>query len=50
MASLLTTAKLNGVEPFAHLKDVLERLSNGYPKSQLDGLLPWKWAQLKAAA
>ena len=50
LASLLTTAKLNGVEPLAYLKDVLERLSNGYPKSQLDGLLPWNWAQLKAAA
>jgi transposase len=32
VASLLATAKLNGVEPFAYLKDVLERLSNGHPK------------------
>jgi hypothetical protein len=50
VASLLATAKLNGVEPFAYLTDVLERLSNGYPKSRLDELLPWNWAQLKAAA
>ena len=28
VASLLATAKLNGVEPFAYLKEVLERLSN----------------------
>jgi transposase len=50
VASLLATAKLNGLEPFAYLTDVLERLSNGYPKSRLDELLPWNWAQLKAAA
>ncbi len=41
VASLLTTAKLNNVEPFAYLKDVLERTSNGHPMSQIDQLLPW---------
>jgi IS66 C-terminal element len=35
VASLLTTAK-NDVEPFAYLKDVLERMSNGYPMSRLE--------------
>ena len=50
VASLLATAKLNDVEPFAYLKDVLERLSNGYPMSQLDDLLPWNWASPVAAA
>lgn len=34
------TAKLNDVEPFTYLKDVLERLSNGYPMARLDDLLP----------
>jgi len=48
VASLLATAKLNGVEPFAYLKDVLERLSNGHPMSQLDDLLPWNWARSSA--
>jgi hypothetical protein len=38
-----TTAKLNDVEPFAYLKDVLERMSNGHPMSKLDDLLPWNW-------
>jgi hypothetical protein len=47
---LLATAKLNDVEPFAYLKDVLERLSNGYPMSRLDDLLPWNWASPVAAA
>ena len=50
VASLLATAKLNHVEPFAYLKDVLERMSNGHPMSQLDDLLPWNWARLAAAA
>ena len=43
VASLLATAKLNDVEPFAYLKDVLERMSNGHPMSRLDDLLPWNW-------
>ena len=40
VASLIATAKLNNVEPFAYLRDVLERTSNGYPMGQLDDLLP----------
>lgn len=50
VASLLATAKLNEVEPFAYLKDVLERMSDGHPMSRLDELLPWNWPQLRAAA
>ena len=41
--SLITTAKLNGVEPFAYLKDVLEQMVAGWPASRLDDLLPWNW-------
>ena len=43
VCSLITTAKLNEVEPFAYLKDVLERMSSGHPRSRLDELLPWNW-------
>jgi hypothetical protein len=43
VSSLLTTAKLNGVEPHAWLKDVLERMSGGHPMSRIDELLPWNW-------
>jgi len=50
VASLLATAKLNDVEPFAYLKDVLECLSNGYPMSRLDDLLSWNWTSPVAAA
>jgi transposase len=50
VASLVATAKLNYVEPFVYLRDVLERMSNGHPMSQLDELLPWNWGRLSAAA
>jgi transposase len=44
VASLVATAKLNGVEPLAWLTDVLERVVSGRTKSsQLDMLLPWSW-------
>src|SRR6202045_1603061 len=45
ICSLIATAKLNDVEPFAYLKDVLERMTYGHPMSRLDDLLPWNWAK-----
>jgi transposase len=50
VASLIATAKLNDVEPFAYLKDILRRLSDGHPINRLDDLLPWNWAASLAAA
>jgi hypothetical protein len=41
--SLIATAKLNDVEPFAYLEDVLDRMTNGHLMSRLDDLLPWNW-------
>jgi transposase len=41
VASLVETAKLNGVEPYAWLRDVLTRMVEGHPVSRLDELLPW---------
>jgi transposase len=43
VCSLITTAKLNAREPYAYLKDVLDRMTNGHPASRLDDLLPWNW-------
>jgi transposase len=42
-SSLITTAKLNDVEPFAYLRDVLQRMVNGHKSNRLDDLLPWNW-------
>jgi len=43
VCSLIATAKLNNVEPFAWLRDVMQRMTNGHPASRLDELLPWNW-------
>jgi transposase len=43
VCSLVATAKLNGLEPFAYLKDVLERMSEGHSMNALHDLLPWNW-------
>ncbi len=40
--SLLHTARLNGHEPYAYLKDVLQRLPT-QPASALRELLPYRW-------
>jgi transposase len=53
VASLIETCKLNGVEPLGYLADVLTRIVNGHPNSQIDDLLPWAYIRppkLKAVA
>ncbi|MDT8322236.1 MAG: transposase domain-containing protein, partial [Xanthomonadales bacterium] len=43
IASLIETAKINGVEPFAYLAATLEAIANGHPKAAIDDLLPWNF-------
>lgn len=43
IASLIGTAKVNGVEPFTYLKATLEAIAAGHPKSRIDELLPWNF-------
>jgi hypothetical protein len=51
VASLVATAKLNGVEPLAWLTDVLERVVSGRIKAhELEQLLPWTWNAERLAA
>jgi len=42
MATLITTAKLNDIDPQAWLADVLARI-NDHAIHRLDQLLPWNW-------
>jgi hypothetical protein len=50
-ASIIQTCHLNHVEPFAYLKDVLERMVSGQTKAhQMDDLLPWNWQPIQAKA
>lgn len=50
ICSLIETAKLNGVEPYAWLSDVLTRMVEGHPANRLDELMPWQWALNHRAA
>ncbi|HEY9214222.1 MAG TPA: IS66 family transposase [Ancylobacter sp.] len=43
ICSLIETAKLNDVEPYAYIADVLQRMVDGHPVNRLDELLPWAW-------
>jgi transposase len=40
--SLIQTAKMNGIEPFAYLRDVLKRLPT-HPNRRIEELLPTVW-------
>lgn len=42
MSTLITTARLNDIDPQAWLADVLARIAN-LPVSRLHELLPWEW-------
>ena len=50
LASLVATAKLNGVEPLAWLTDVLERVSGRAKAHELERLLSWAWEAERLAA
>jgi len=46
--SLVQSAKMNGHDPYAYLKDVLQRLPT-QPASRVEELLPHRWKPLTAA-
>ena len=43
VCSLIETCKLNGVAPYAYLRDVLEKMVEGYPANCIAELMPWAW-------
>lgn len=43
VASLVETCKLNAVDPQRYLADVIAKIANGHPNSQIDELLPWAY-------
>ncbi|WP_052265328.1 IS66 family transposase [Ruegeria sp. ANG-R] len=41
MASLIGTCKLNGVEPYAYMTWLFDRMAAGHPRAEYEKLLPW---------
>jgi transposase len=39
--SPLSDPKMNGVEPYAYLRDLFTRLANGHLDKDIDALMPW---------
>lgn len=48
IASLIETCKLCDIEPPNYLADVITRIVNGHPNSQIDDLLPWAYPAASA--
>jgi transposase len=47
--SLVQSARMNGLDPYAYLKDVLQRLPTR-PTRRVAELLPHRWASAASAA
>ena len=45
--TLIGGCVLNGVEPWGYLKDVLEKLSRGWPQARINELVPANWADAR---
>jgi len=47
--TIVTTYRLQGVDPVAYLGDVIELLQNGWPQTRLREFLPDEWQRTRAA-
>ena len=45
LASLVATCKMSDVNPCDYLSDTLRAILDGHPKSRIDELMPWRYAQ-----
>ena len=43
-ANLIGTCKMNGVEPYAYMRDLFTKLANGHLARDIDALMPWAYA------
>jgi transposase len=49
-ASLIGSCKMNGVEPYAYLRDLFISLAKGHLAKDIDALMPWEYAQQTSAS
>jgi hypothetical protein len=45
MYTIVQTAKLNGVNPEAYLRDTLAKIAEGHPINRINELMPWRSQQ-----
>jgi transposase len=50
MYTIMQTAKLNGLNPEAYLKDTLAKIAKGHPIRRLDELMPWQQRPTESTA
>lgn len=48
--TVITSAKLHGLDPHAYLRDVLAKLGAGWPNRRLDELMPDRWGHAHGIA
>jgi IS66 C-terminal element len=48
--AVISTAVLCGVEPWAYVRDLLEKIISGFPQRRIDDLLPDAWGLLHAGS
>jgi transposase len=49
-ASLIGTCKMNGVEPYAYLRDLFTKLANRHLDKDIDALMPWAYVTKNATS
>ncbi len=50
LASLVATCKMSGVNPVDYLDATLRAILDGHPKSGIEDLMPWRYAQPSSLA
>lgn len=41
MYTIIETCRMNAIDPQAYLAEIISKIVDGHPQSQIDALLPW---------